>query len=88
MYTVCVMSRVSAIDRHRTARARPLHPLDHRHRLVAVDVATELLGNFVDDLHRVVAGGGHEVRRTELRVVRVGVSLQERRILGESWAAE
>src|SRR6476660_2157133 len=37
------------VDRHRPARARPLHPLDHRHRLVAVYAATELLGNFVDD---------------------------------------
>src|SRR5882672_898510 len=43
------------IDRDCSARAHPLHALEHGHRFVAVDLATEFARNLVDRGHRVIA---------------------------------
>src|SRR5215475_10709461 len=50
------------IDRDRTARALPLHPLHGRDQLVAVGIATRLLQRFVDQVDAIIPAYGHEAR--------------------------
>src|SRR6202011_530099 len=58
------------IDRDRTARALPLHPLHRLDQRIAVSLAAGLLQRFINQADAVIAAHRHEARaRTERLLV-------------------